>query len=181
MAALSNIRQERFARSWMRTGIAAEAYLKAGYRTKPGHSTISAASRLLMHVDVHRRIMELRKQMAARGRVTVDTLVEELDAARGRAQTLDQPSVEVSAVMAKARLTGFLVDRKEIGEPGAFTNASQADIMARVQAELGDDAVAALGAALAAADRMPEPEPAEPEPAQPTTRTTPRAPGETLN
>lgn len=110
--------------------------------------------------------------MAARNRITVDSLIEELDAAKAQATELKQPSVAVSAVMSKARLVGLLVDRKESGTPGEFAGLqSEAETIAKVRAELGDDAAGALAKALAQADSavhtQPEAE-VDPLPIEPT-------------
>ena len=157
MPALRNIRHERFARYWMRTGVASQAYAKAGYETKPGRPTISAASRLLTHVDVQRRIRELRKQMATRNRITVDTLIDDLREDRALARTLGQPSAAIAATQLTAKLVGLLVDRKERGEPGAFTGLqSEAEVLALVRTELGVESALVLAAELAKHDRDAE-------------------------
>jgi hypothetical protein len=141
----------------MRTGVASQAYAKAGYETKPGRPTISAASRLLTHVDVQRRIRELRKQMATRNRITVDTLIDDLREDRQLARELGQPSAAIAATQLSAKLVGLLVDRKESGQPGDFADLqSEADVLALVRSELGDESAQALATALARADTAPE-------------------------
>jgi phage terminase small subunit len=157
MPALRNIRHERFARYWMRTGVAAQAYAKAGYETKPGRPTISAASRLLTHVDVQRRIRELRKQMAGRHRITVNTLLQDLADDRALARTLGQPSAAIAATQLTAKLVGLLVDRRERGQPGDFANLqTEEEVLAMVRAELGDASALVLAAQLAKHDRDAE-------------------------
>jgi hypothetical protein len=52
--------------------------------------------------------------------------------------------------VAKAKLHGLIVDRKESGAAGDFASLQTADeVMALVRAELGDAAAAALAAAMA--------------------------------
>jgi phage terminase small subunit len=153
MPALANIRHERFARALIRTGVAAVAYLKAGYAPTTRNALDVSACQLLRKPKVQTRIGELRRQMAARNRITVDSLVAELDEARLDARRLDQPSAAISATMSKARLVGLLVHRKETGDPGAFQGLqSEEAVLARVRAELGDDAARQLAQALQAAD-----------------------------
>lgn len=158
MPALTNPRHERFARYWMRKGVAAQAYLAAGYTPTTRGCLDVNASRLLRHTQVKRRIAELRKQMAARNRITVDGLIDELMADRDLARRLEQPATAITATMSAARLVGLLVDRRETGDPGAFAAQSEADVMATVRAELGEAAAAALATALARVEHQAEDE-----------------------
>lgn len=87
--------------------------------------------------------------MASRTAVTVESLSEELDEAKALALKIDQPSAAVSAITVKAKLFGHLVDRKEVGKPGEFTDAqSPADVLAQVREQLGVDAAEALERAI---------------------------------
>lgn len=91
--------------------------------------------------------------MAARNRITVDTLIEELDEAKKLALTVQQPSAAITATMSKAKLTGLLVERSERGDPGAFQGLqSEAAVMEMVERELGPKAAQQLANALQAAD-----------------------------
>lgn len=81
--------------------------------------------------------------------VTVQSLTDELDEARALAARVDQPSAMTAATIAKGKLHGLMVDRKESGDPGAFAGLqSEADVLAKVRAELGDEAAQQLGKAL---------------------------------
>ena len=149
MSALANIRHERFARAVIRTGVAARAYLKAGYTPTMRNALDVSACQLLRRPKVQARIRELRKQMAARNRISVDTLLDDLAADRALARTLGQPSAAIAATQLTARLCGLLVDRKESGQPGEFAGLqSEAEVLALVRRELGDDSATALAAAL---------------------------------
>jgi terminase small subunit-like protein len=150
MPALRNLRHERFARAFIKTNVAARAYAKAGYIATTRSSLDTCASRLLRHAQVKRRIAELRKQMAARNRISLDSLLDDLAADRALARTLGQPSAAIAATQLTARLCGLLVDRKESGQPGEFAGLqSEAEVLALVRRELGDDSATALAAALA--------------------------------
>jgi hypothetical protein len=99
---------------------------------------------------VQARVRELRKQMAARNRISLDSLLDDLAADRALARTLGQPSAAIAATQLTARLCGLLVDRKESGQPGEFAGLqSEAEVLALVRRELGDDSATALAAALA--------------------------------
>lgn len=77
---------------------------------------------------------------AERHEVTVDSLVAELNVARDMAYQMRQPGNITAAVMAKARVTGNIIERKEHGAPGDFaTLQSPDDVIAKARAELGDD------------------------------------------
>ena len=150
MPALRNLRHERFARAFIKTNVAARAYAKAGYIATTRSSLDTCASRLLRHAQVKRRIAELRKQMAARNRISLDSLLDDLAVDRALARTLGQPSAAIAATQLTARLCGLLVDRKESGQPGEFAGLqSEAEVLALVRRELGDDSATALAAALA--------------------------------
>jgi hypothetical protein len=150
MPALRNLRHERFARAFIKTNVAARAYAQAGYIATTRSSLDTCASRLLRHAQVKRRIAELRKQMAARNRISLDSLLDDLAADRALARTLGQPSAAIAATQLTARLCGLLVDRKESGQPGEFAGLqSEAEVLALVRRELGDDSATALTAALA--------------------------------
>jgi hypothetical protein len=94
--------------------------------------------------------------MASRNRITVDSLLSDLAEDRALARELGQPSAAISATALAAKLTGLLVDRKESGQPGDFSGMqSEADVLALVRNELGEDSAQALAAALAKADVAP--------------------------
>lgn len=96
-----------------------------------------------------------------RHEITIDTLLADLEADRTLAHVEAQAGAAVSATMAKARLLGLIIDRKETGQPGDFANLQSAEeVIALVRNELGDEAAKALSRLVAAA---PEPE-REPEP-----------------
>ena len=120
MAPLPNIRHERFAVAVIKTGVAAKAYLEAGFKPTTRNALDVSACQLLRKPKVKARIWELQTQIARRSAVTLDTLLDDLEAARERAHELGQPSAAIAATMGKARLLGLLVDRKEHSAPGEF-------------------------------------------------------------
>lgn len=172
MPALANPRHERFARHYMKTGNAAASYLKAGYSPSSRESLDPAASKLTRHDKVQRRIRELQKQMAARNRITVDSLVEELDEAKALALKVDQPSAAITATMSKAKLVGLLVERRESGAPGDFSGLhSEAEVMDVIRQQLGEEVAQQLAQALqkpAEEPALPAPEEVDPLPIEPT-------------
>jgi hypothetical protein len=82
----------------------------------------------------------------------------------------------LSATVAKAKLHGLIVDRKESGAPGEFASlTTESEVMDAVRRELGDAAADALLVSLA---DTPE---AEPETPAETAGVSERGPGDTLN
>ena len=142
MPELKNIRHERFARAVVRLGNQRAAYIEAGYEARRPvvarecSPVDFGASRLAKHAKVKQRISELRRAMATRSEVTEDSLIDELEEARQLAADSKQGAAMVAATMGKARLTGLLVDRKEIGQPGDFANMTADELRAFIKANL---------------------------------------------
>lgn len=140
MPALANPRHERFARAIV-VGLGQEpwsqgrAYIAAGYNAKDagksGGSAEVIASRLLNKVKpIAARIKELQELASRRTVVTVQSITDELEEARGIAKANDQASAMVAASATKAKIHGVIVDRHEHGTPGAFTEAQSTQAMA---------------------------------------------------
>jgi hypothetical protein len=144
MPILPNVRHERFAKAFVRGIRASDAYRQAGYTHKP-NSVWACSSRLLGQAMVKRRIDELRAMQGVKHRITVDSLLSDLAQDRDLARRLEQPGAALQATQLMAKLTGFLVDRKETGLPGDFAALqTRDDVIARVRQEMGDEAVVLL-------------------------------------
>ena len=115
MPALRNPRWEHFAQELAKGKPASEAYVLAGYKANDGNCI-----RLKGTERVVARVQELLTRSAARTGVTVESLLDELEEARKQAVEINQPSAAVSAIVAKGKLAGLVVDRKEVGKPGEF-------------------------------------------------------------
>jgi phage terminase small subunit len=127
MASKLTYRQERFCLQWFRHhGVGRRAYLAAGYRVRTPQVADAAASRLLGYVKVRERIQEIKAVVAKRAQeITLDTLIADLERIKDSALASGQHGPAVSAVTVTARLTGHLVDRKEVrtGDLDAMTDA----------------------------------------------------------
>jgi hypothetical protein len=158
MPALKNARAEHFCQL-VRQGIPRyRAYPLAGYKPDNG-----APYRLSETVRVKARLAELTKGLAMKTRVTAQTISEQLDEDRAFAQRVEQAGPALNATIAKAKLHGLIVDRKESGNPGDFAAlSSEEDVVAMVRREFGDDAAAILLASLDKTEAMPERDPSEP-------------------
>ncbi len=116
-------KQEAFALAYIETGKGSEAYRRAyevGDDTKPG-TVWSAASRLLATPKVSARVKDLQQQARDLAMVSIGTLTDELEEARLKAMADEKgASVAISAIMAKAKLHGLLVDKADpAGKDGA--------------------------------------------------------------
>lgn len=109
-------KQEAFARAYVETGNASEAYRQAysvKANTKP--DTVWAnASRVLADSKVTARVAELQSQAAERTMVTVESLTVKLEEARLHALKDEKgASAAVSAIMGMAKLHGLLIDKQD--------------------------------------------------------------------
>ena len=75
--------------------------------------------------------------------MTVASLLEELEEARKLALKRGQPSAAVQASMGKARILELIIDRREVGDPGAFDDKTDEELM-----EEARNRAAALGCCL---------------------------------
>ena len=108
-------KQEAFARAYIETGNASEAYRRAydAENMKPEAIRVEAC-RLLADPNVTLMTNQLKAEAKERCMVTVSSLTEELEEARALALQEGQPSAAVSASMGKAKLHGLLVDKAEL-------------------------------------------------------------------
>ena len=116
MGILTNPRHELFAQELAKGKSATEAYTLAGY--KPCRQN---AARLTTNDDIRARLAEIQAQAAKKSEVTVQSLLDELEHARARADGLDQLSAAVKAISEKAKISGLLVQKIEVGDAGAFS------------------------------------------------------------
>ena len=110
-------KQEHFARLYVETGNASEAYRQAynAENMKP-ETVTNEAYKLLQDPDISAMVDDLKAEARQRHAVTVDDLLHELEQARAAALAAPTPqsSAAVSATMGKAKMLGLLVDKAEI-------------------------------------------------------------------
>jgi len=123
MPTLPNPRREKFAQKLAAGHSAFEAYERAGYKPNYGNSV-----RLKGNESIAARVLELQRRGAARVEVTVASLVQELDETRIEALRRGQTSAAVAAIMGKAKITGQIVERAEVGQPGEFASMTEDDL-----------------------------------------------------
>jgi len=118
-------KQSNFARFYVETGNASEAYRRAynAGKMKP-ESVWRKASEVLSNGKVAARVMELQAKAQERTLVTVESITQELDQARSLAMNEGQPSAAVTAISTKARLHGlFEKDNNQRG--GELSDAAK--------------------------------------------------------
>lgn len=127
-------KQEAFARSYVETGNASEAYRQAYDAANSSPETIKVeASRLLDNPNVALTVVKMQEAARERTLVTVESLTRELDEDRELARGLEMPAAAVSAVMGKAKLHGLIVDKSTNKTTLSADEAMQA-FLARVGA-----------------------------------------------
>jgi len=134
-----NQRQEAFCRAYVATGgIGRQAYAMAGYSARMpadprDYGPVDAcATKLLKLAKVEKRIQHIRRAMQRRKDVTEDSIIDELEQARQGAMNSEQHGAAVQATIAKAKLVGLMVDRKEIRR-GEIENMTEAELRAYLE------------------------------------------------
>jgi phage terminase small subunit len=122
MAPLKNPRHERFCQALLEGLSATDAHERAGYERDDGN-----AARLRANPKVVERLAELQAEVAKDTKVTVESLLSELEEARAKAVSLDQMSAAVKSISEKARISGLMVQKIEVGGPGDFSGCSNAE------------------------------------------------------
>ena len=110
-------KQEQFARLYVETGNASEAYRQAYNADNMKPETVTnEAYKLLQDPDISAMVDDLKAEARQRHAVTVGDLLSELEQARVAALAAPTPqsSAAVSATMGKAKMLGLLVDKAEI-------------------------------------------------------------------
>lgn len=145
MGALRNPVHERFAREWLKTADAANAYRKAFGKTY-SHTVAKAAGwRLRNRPYMQKRIDELQRQMMKRSDITLDKILSDYQEALDMARDAKKPSEMVMAAREQAKITGLLIERKEVGGPNDFDSMNNmTEILEAVRKQAGDEAALAL-------------------------------------
>jgi hypothetical protein len=126
-----------------------ESYSAAGYTKNPNAARADACRLLKASRHIIARVQELQRETARRKRVTVESIVDELDDARGIAERNEQASAMVQATSVKAKVCGLFVEKTELGKPGDFEGITS-------RAELADRTLLELNPGLAITDEKRE-------------------------
>lgn len=107
-------RQERFVLLIIKGETQSTAYEQAGYSAKTKEIGSTAASKLIRNPNIQGRMLELQQALAVRTVVSLESLTAQLDEIRVAAKAAGSYGPAVAAVVAVARLHGFMVDRQEL-------------------------------------------------------------------
>ncbi|WP_316174725.1 MULTISPECIES: hypothetical protein [unclassified Bradyrhizobium] len=144
MGSLTNIRHEQFCRIMLTAaakGLSqARAYQLAGYDVDDNTARM-AASRLMTRDSIRMRLDELRRPKEQKVKADAASLIEKSEVVYTRAVEKDQLAAARGAIELQGKLSGALVDRVEIGEPGAFAGLTRPEEI--VSAVLADNEDAA--------------------------------------
>jgi hypothetical protein len=110
---LVSFRQERFAQELAMGRSQGEAYTLSGYRLSTLGARDACASKLVRNHKVAARVAELQAEAAASTAVTIESLIREADDIQRAATVAGNHSAAIAAVVAKAKLAGLWIDRKE--------------------------------------------------------------------
>lgn len=103
-------KKEKFARVWVETGNASEAYRQAFDVTSDNRDSHSAnAQKYTADPDVIKVVDRLKREAGRKHDITIAKLLEELEQARTVAMHQEKPQAAamVAATMGKARITGL--------------------------------------------------------------------------
>jgi len=149
MPALKRPRQELFVRNLIngaKKGVTQrQAYIEAGYEAR-GDYADACASRLASSDKVKARMDEIIRPPLRKSRVTVESLLAELDTTVKDAREAKQHAVVVNALKLMADLLGMLRTQIEVGRVGEFDGLTPEQVIEQIRDELGEDAAAALAA-----------------------------------
>ena len=133
MAPLKNRKHENFAHLVVHgaaQGLSqAQMYKLVGYKAD-GHAAEVAASRLLSNVEIQRRVAEIGAPAVKKTVITAESLIADFDNVIAGASRKDQWGAVNRAIELRGKLKGFLIDRVEIGAPGAFDGVTSAEEVA---------------------------------------------------
>ena len=109
-------KQEAFAHAIV-TGISqSDAYRAAfsvGAKTKP-ETVNQAASRLMADSNIAARVLELRKPVAKKAQMTLESHLDRLQALSDAAELEKQYSAAITAEVARGKASGVVVDKSQL-------------------------------------------------------------------
>lgn len=114
VAAKLTQQQRNFCHAYLELGVAADAYQVAYPSNRKRKSAYEAACKLLKQPQVLEYLASLQKQAADEVEENAKRAVDQLNAAYDKAMAKDQPGAAVQAVMGKAKIMGFITDKKDI-------------------------------------------------------------------
>lgn len=106
--------QEDFCRLYVEGVSAGPAYDQSHPGSRKPEIATQKASRLLARAEIKARIAEIRNMAAEKTATTIQDIARQLDEDRRFAYEEKKPSAAVAASVAKAKLLGLYVEKKDI-------------------------------------------------------------------
>jgi phage terminase small subunit len=106
-------KQADFIALYLDTQNASEAYKRAYKSTGKQNTIHRKASELLKHPEVKKELELLQAQVKEQNKVTLDSIVTELEDARQIAKQSGNAAAMVSATLGKAKVLGLIIDKQE--------------------------------------------------------------------
>jgi hypothetical protein len=157
MPVLSNPRHEKFVQLLAEGRSADEAYVLAGYKQNRHN-----AAALAREEHISTRLRTLQEHAAERTAVTIESLTDELEEARAIAIAEKQSSAAVAASMGKAKLHGFLIEKKQLsganGGPVQIADVTRLKGMTNEELKILERALVQIGLAEGDTSGTGEPE-----------------------
>ena len=129
MAPLKNPKHELFCQQLALGKSASEAFVLAGFAPSSGNACVLKAKQSVSD-RLNELLRESEKTVLETIEITRETILRELEDARKQAKDLQMPGAAWQASMAKARILGLIVDRREVGEAGAFDSHTDEELIA---------------------------------------------------
>jgi len=123
-------KQEKFCLVYIETGNASEAYRRAYNTSKMKTESVNRkAFEVLENVNITARVEEIYKTHQKRHDVSIDSLTQELTDAAKFAKEMENPSALIQAIIAMAKLHGFMQKRVsgDVRHTYEIAETSQAD------------------------------------------------------
>ncbi len=122
-------KQEWFCLAYIETGNASEAYRMAYDAGRMKDATIhKRASELMADGEIAGRVSELRKPAVEAAMMTLSGHLTTLAELRDAAKTAEDYDAAIRAEVKRGEASGFYVERKEAGKPGAFSGMTQSQL-----------------------------------------------------
>ena len=117
-------KQADFIALYLETQNASEAYKRAYNSTGKPNTIHRKASELLKHPEVKKELELLQAHAKEQNKITLDSVVDELEEARQIAKQSGNAAAMVSATLGKAKVLGLVIDKQETAlknlEPPVF-------------------------------------------------------------
>ena len=133
MPVLKNARHELFCQAVASGRTLDEAYSDAGFIRNRGNASILNQKKPVQdRIDflLRKRAKLIDKTVIKQVEVTLDSLIAELEFAREFAIKCSNPSALTMATMGKAKITGHVIDRREVGDVGSFDKLTDEELVA---------------------------------------------------